>query len=311
MSGLMAARAAVGDGHEVMVLDKGRGVGGRLATRRSDGATFDHGAQFFTVRSPLFATHVEDWLAAGVVRQWCTGFGEGDGHPRYVGKNGMTSIAKHLALGLDVRTSTLVFSLTPKSDGWDVTSDDGATHHADRVILTAPLAQSFSLMFSAGVEMPAEMRTIEYDRTVGLLVSLEDGNHAVPPPGGVQNADDVFSFIGDNHAKGISERHALTFHAAPAWSLEHFDRPQDELADLLMAAARPWIGEARVLDSQVKKWRFATPRRVWPDPCWVDGTGTLGLAGDAFAGPKVEGAALSGLSVAASLGLAGDAGQQR
>jgi renalase len=78
-----------------------------------------------------------------------------------------------------------------------------------------------------------------------------------------------------------------------------------------MAAAARWISGETVIDAQVKKWRFATPRAVWPDACWVHETGSLGLAGDAFAGPKVEGAALSGLSVAERLGLAGDAGQQR
>lgn len=310
LSGLMCARAAVGNGHEVTVLDKGRGVGGRLATRRSEGATFDHGAQFFTVRSPEFASHVSRWLEAGVVREWCTGFGDQDGHPRYVGVTGMTSIAKHLAHDLDVRTSTLVFSLKSRTDGWDVITDDGGVHAAERVVLTAPLPQSFSLMFSAGLEMPADLRSIDYDRTVGLLVTLDDAKHSIPPPGGMQNPDGVFSFIGDNAAKGISERPALTFHANPAWSLEHFEKGQDELESLLRSAAEPWLGSARIVTAQVKKWRFATPRSVWPESCWVDETGTLGLAGDAFAGPKVEGAALSGLSVATRLGLVGDAGEQ-
>lgn len=307
MSGLMAAQAAHNGGHEVTVLDKGRGVGGRLATRRQEGATFDHGAQFFTVRSPVFAEHVESWLRNGVVRQWCTGFNESDGHPRYVGADGMTTIAKHLGQNLDVRTSTLVFSLAASDGGWDVITDDGMKHRADNVILTAPLAQSFSLMFSAGLEMPEDLRSIDYDRTIGLLVTLDAGRHAIPPPGGIQNGDDVFSFIGDNAAKGISGIPALTFHANAQWSLEHFDRPQAELESMLRTAAEPWIGEATVMSAQIKKWRFATPRNVWPEPCWVHQSATLGLAGDAFAGPKVEGAALSGLSVATALGLAGDA----
>ena len=131
LSGLMAARTLVARGWNVTVLDKGRGVGGRMATRRittPDGATaiFDHGAQFFTVRDPVFGELVSDWVAQGVVREWCRGFGNDDGHPRYVANNGMTALAKNLARDLDVRTSTLVFSVNPgESSRWTVIIDDG------------------------------------------------------------------------------------------------------------------------------------------------------------------------------------------
>ena len=54
ISGLLAARELSDAGWRVTVLDKGRGVGGRMATRRTGGARFDHGAQFFTVRDERF-----------------------------------------------------------------------------------------------------------------------------------------------------------------------------------------------------------------------------------------------------------------
>ena len=305
LSGLSAASALHASGHEVTVFDKGRGVGGRLATRRIDDAVLDHGAQFFTVRSDEFASYVDSWVRDGVAREWCRGFGDPDGHPRYVGTNGMTSIAKHLASGLDVRTSSLVFSLqrgtSEGSHAWDVKLDDGTVHGCDRIILTAPLPQSFSLMFSAGVEMPEGLRGIDYDRTLGLLVALDSADHLVRAPGGLQDPDEVFSFIGDNSAKGISPTPALTFHANAGWSLEHFDDDLDTIRASLLQAIGPWIGSAKVISSEVKKWRFATPRTTWPDQCWVDPTGTLALAGDVFDGPKVEGAFLSGLAATRAL----------
>ena len=45
LAGLTAAQALT-DAFDVIVLDKGRGFGGRMATRRIGDATFDHGAQF-------------------------------------------------------------------------------------------------------------------------------------------------------------------------------------------------------------------------------------------------------------------------
>ena len=94
LAGLVAARDLAAE-HEVVVLDKGRSVGGRLATRRIGDAVLDHGAQFFTVRGDDFRTQVDDWLARDVARVWCHGFdGGGDGYPRYCGTTGMTALAK-------------------------------------------------------------------------------------------------------------------------------------------------------------------------------------------------------------------------
>jgi renalase len=309
LSGLMAARELHAQGHDVTVFDKGKGVGGRLATRRIGNATLDHGAQFFTVRSEVFSRHVEEWQHVGVVHEWCRGFADNDGHPRYVGTRGMSGIAKHLARNLDVRVSHLVFSLEADDNSVTVITDDGARHACDAVILTAPLPQSFSLLFGAGIEMPAELRSIDYDRTLGLLAVLDSPDHNVPTPGGVQFPDDTFSFIGDNSAKGVSSTPALTFHANPAFSLQHFDDDLDSIHRLLLDAAEPWFARARVIESQPKKWRFATPQKSWPDPCWVAPGGRVVLAGDVFAGPKVEGAALSGLAAAAAVtGFSPDSG---
>ena len=71
IAGLIAARALRAAGHRVLVLDKGRGVGGRMATRRIEGGVFDHGAQFVTVRDPRFQQIVEGWQAKGVVKLVC------------------------------------------------------------------------------------------------------------------------------------------------------------------------------------------------------------------------------------------------
>ncbi len=70
MAGLAAARRLVGAGCEVRLVDKSRGVGGRMATRRAEGHQFDHGAQFFTARGDGFSREVEALVAAGGVAGW-------------------------------------------------------------------------------------------------------------------------------------------------------------------------------------------------------------------------------------------------
>jgi len=301
LSGLTAARTLARAGWNVVVLDKGRGVGGRMATRRistPDGRTaiLDHGAQFFTVRDPRFAAMVDEWIGAGIVREWCRGFGGDDGHPRYVVNNGMTALTKHLAAGLDVRPSTLVFAVKPgDATRWKVVIDDGSEIEADAVVMTCPLPQSYSLTVSAGVELPTDLLLTDYDRTIGLLAVL-DRPSAIASPGGLQKPDDVSSWTGGNSANGISPVPAVPFHANPEWSLAHWDDDAEKGSALLTAAAMRYLGEAAVVASEYKKWRFATPKRLWPEPCHSTADDTMVFAGDAFAGPKVEGAVLSGLA---------------
>ena len=300
IAGLMAAQSLSKSGHDVVVVDKGRSPGGRLATRRIDDATLDHGAQFFTVRDSLFESHVSEWIASGVVTEWCRGFDttaqNNDGYPRYRGVHGMTDIAKHLAQGLEVRCNTLAFSIAPGATSkWQLKIDDGSVLDADAIIVTCPLPQAYALLVTAGIELPESMLRTEYDRTICLLAVLNQSS-AVANPGGLQNPDETFSFIADNAIKGISSAVALTMHANPQFSLEYWDTSTEDVKRLLLERAKPWIGDATVVTSQIKKWRLATPLTIWPKRYWTNDM--IVLAGDAFGGPKIEGAALSGLSAA-------------
>jgi renalase len=308
MAGACAAAALVDGGHQVVLLDKGRGVGGRMATRRIGDATLDHGAQFFTVRTDEFAKVVDPLIRSGVVAEWCRGFGrDPDGHPRYRGTSGMASVVKHvLPAGCEVRTGCLVFAIHRAATGWRVMLDDGSGVDADAVIVTAPLPQAFSLLVAADVEMPEALFRTEYDRTLGLLavldrpLDIDSALLAAGPSGGVRDATG-FTFIADNQRKGLSVVPAVTFHFDPAFSEASWDDDRDVIAAAMIERARPWLGTADIVDVEVKRWRFATPRTVWPERTWLDSTETIALAGDAFAGPRVEGAALSGIAAAGAL----------
>ena len=306
LTGLVAARRLLDGGHDVVVVDKGRGPGGRMATRRIGAATLDTGAQFFTVRSDELAELVRPLLADGLVREWCRGFAGDDGHPRYVVRGGMNALAKRLAVGLDVRHEHMVFSVRPAepaaSHAWEVVRDDATWLPADAVIMTSPVPQSSSILMPAHLRVAEEVRWLGYHPTLALLVVL-DGPSAVPAPGGVQEPDDTFAFIGDNHAKGLSAVPALTLHLRGEVSSTRWDEPSELLHAELLETARPWFGRADVVDSQLKRWRFATPKAPWAERCVaVDGDrGVVVMAGDAFGGPKVEGAVLSGMAAAAAV----------
>src|SRR3954447_16061596 len=302
LSGLVAARRLTEEGHDVVVLDKGAVPGGRLATDVVGDAALHSGAQFFTVRSEAFAALVDPWLRCGVAYEWTRGFGDPpDGYPRYAVRGGMGALGTHLAAGLDVRLGTMCFAIRRAGGRWSVGIDDGTSVAADALVMTCPLPQSASLLMTAEMAVPETLRRTDYHRVVAVLAAL-DGPSAVPAPGGVQDADATFSFVADNHSKGVSTVPAVTLHVNHEQSMVHWDDPPEELRAWALDAAAPWFGAAGVVAARVRRWRFAGPQTIWPESCWTPEAGLpLAVAGDAFAGSKVEGAALSGLAAAAIL----------
>lgn len=308
ISGLLAARELRDAGWRVTVLDKGRGVGGRMATRRIGNGTFDHGAQFFTVRGERFRNLVEKWLEAGVVSEWARGFagadGErnDDGHPRYRGAEGMTSVPKHLAHGLDARTGERAVEAKARDGGWTLTCESGMRVSGAALFLTAPVPQSLAPIESGGFALPEEARTrlqdISYDPCVAVMALL-DGPGAVPEPGGMQVRGEPLDWISDNKSKGISEAPGITIHAGPNWSREHYEDADADISDALLTFAEERLGGlgASVKETSVARWRYSWVTNPHPDPYLVASDDPpLIFAGDAFGPAKVEGAALSGLA---------------
>lgn len=305
MAGLTAASDLQESGHNVLLIDKGRGLGGRLASRRIGQATFDHGAQFITVREPRFAAMMDAMFKMGVVEEWYrNSSGGSEGHPRWRGKPTMTAVPKYLARDLNVLLEKKVVALHRDLEGWVTTLDNGEKVLSGAVVLTPPVPQSLLLLDNSGVVLPTETRTrlqnLQYESCLSVMVVL-DGPARIPPPGGLSLSEGNIAWMGDNQIKGVSTKPAVTLHATAAFSLEWWDRDRSESGQELLREATPWLG-SDVIEFQVHGWRYSKPIRVDESPCMIlSQSPPLILAGDAFGGQRVEGAALSGWAAADAL----------
>ena len=295
MSGFTAAAALQAKGCNVLVVDKGRGPGGRMATRSIGGSVFDSGAQFFTVRDVRFREAIERWEAEGAVAPWFTE----SGHIRYRAKSGMRQLAMHLAKPFEVKTETRIQRIEPGPEGWCAVADTGARFVAEAIVLTAPGPQAAALLAGcAEPGMMALLRGIEFDPCLALLVSLE-GPGRVPAPGYVRVEQGPIEWIADNAQKGISAGGAaLTIHARADFSRQYLDAPEDVVARQLLTAAGEWLG-GNDNAWQLHRWRYSKPVPAERPLCLFSSSpAPLAIAGDAFAGSRLEGAFLSGVAAA-------------
>ncbi len=305
MSGLTAARILTDAGKRVVVVDKGRNVGGRLATRRIGEGQADHGAQFFTVRDSVFRTYVDRWIKDGLVFEWSRGWSDGslvetrDGHPRYAVRGGMNALARVLAEGLDARPGVEISAVHRISDGWQAEDINGRHFTAKALIMTAPAPQTLALLDAGKVPLEGEDRAaleaIRFEPCVTGMF-LIDGEASLPQPGAIQRPGAQIAWIADNKRKGIASKTLLTAQANPNYSRVLWDRRDDEIINSMRIDLMPFIGEkTRILEGEIKRWRYALPVQLHPEPTLIAlNLPLLAFGGDAFGQPRMEGAFLSG-----------------
>ena len=309
ISGLMAANLLSDNGYRVTVIEKSRAVGGRMATRRFDGGVFDHGAQFFTVRTEIFKKYIDQLIKDEIIREWSRGFppNKQDGHPRYRGVSGMTDIAKYYAHGLDIHFGERALFLDYTHPGWSIQTEKETIYTADALILTAPLPQTGLLLQNGKNNIQQsileELAEISYDPCLGLLVTSEEES-SIESPGAFQLSGEPIAWICDNRIKGISKnRTAITVHAGPEFSRKYWDLDNNTLISTLYHTAKDWIPIA-YKECQIKRWRYSQPKTVFEErTLFISDPAPIAFAGDAFGGPKVEGASLSGLAAAEKIML--------
>lgn len=296
ISGLLLAASLKARGESVVVLEKSRGLGGRLATKRVGGAVFDQGAQYFTARQAAFRALVAAWRTRGAVTKWPAADTD-----RLIGTPSMNAVGRLLAEGLDVRRESQVVGVRREGGHWVLEIDKQAAMRAGRLVLTAPVPQSLALLRSGGVVLPdrlwLDLQALTYHPCLALLVTL-GGLSAVPVEGLAPHAGPV-RWLADNTKKGISAgaASAVTMHLQAAFSAAHYADTEAELARLVLPGVEQWLG-APVLHVGLHRWKFSEPTTTHTEPyVWRAEIG-LGLAGDGFGGPRVEGAAISGLALA-------------
>jgi renalase len=289
ISGLIAATQLKQAGLSVTVLDKGRRIGGRLATRRvislpNVEGTFDYGAQFLSVSDPLFKTWIEGLKDRGVAKEWTSEPGQ-DNSSCYFGMRGNRSIAEYMAKDLDVHTHTHVIRLFWKSDRWIVQAKNGSEFKADYLVLTAPIPQSLSLLDSSEIILRREQRQrleeVIYQRCIAVLALLEKPSK-IPHPGAKWLNTSTIAWIACNQRKGISKGNAVTLHSSSEFSQINWETDNSIVAEKLIEAASPLLGST-VVNYYVHRWRYSQPITTFGESCLaLDHPGPFILAGDAF-----------------------------
>jgi renalase len=294
IAGLACARRLAEAGLAPVLFDKGRGPGGRLATRRAaDGLQFDHGAQYLTARGGGFAEVLAEAERAGALARWQDA---GDA-ARHVGTPGMNALAKHLARGLDVRCGAQVAGVQPEGDEWLVWLG-GDAWRCDRVVITVPAPQLAGLL-GATHPLSGEVDGVRMDPCLTLMAAFTPD--APRPFASRSDAADALAWIALDASKpGRPAAATWVAQASPAWSNAHLELEPAALASLMLPLLCERLGAPRasVIHATTHRWRHARVATPLGRPFLRDATRTLHAGGDWCLDARVEAAWTSGDAIA-------------
>lgn len=272
----------------VIILEKSRGIGGRMATRRTLNTKFDHGAQFYKDR-PDFSEMHDYWIKNKITHQWFTS----DRGDHWCSQLGMTALAKAIAKGLTILLEKQVHELHFENNLWEVHSTKGEKWPCRNLIITSPLPQALKLF--EGIDKKklldsaalSDIEKITYTKALIGLVTLEEYFNF--SPFGYQEflSGDIFS-ITDQKIKGVSEVLALTITMSPHFSENHFEHSDEFCLKKMLESIKTIFPNLKIKEIELKKWRYCKAETFYRN-YFLEVYPKLYLIGDAFGGPSLSG----------------------
>lgn len=296
--------------YEITLFEKSRGAGGRICTRYTDSYNFDHGAQFFTARSPEFKEFLKPLINSGVIDNWKARLIEvrdnviinrqqwNNDLPHYVGVPSMSSIGKYLSKNLNIKLNTEV-SIQKSLEGWKVVDSDGEVFgHYDWVISSIPAEQSLQLLpdyFSHHDALKQKKMLGCYSLMLGFDEALDLDWDAAQLTG-----TDI-SWIAVNSSKpGRPDDYSLLVHSTNEWAEEHLDDNVDAVKAYLHTQVAEIIGQnvysAHHID--LHRWRYANIPKQDNNTLFIDSESKLAACGDWCKKGRIEEAFRSGFDLA-------------
>ncbi len=299
IAGVACARRVAGAGLRVVVYDRGRRIGGRMAVRTIGQRAVDVGASYLTVRDAGFEQIVESWHARGLARPWTDTFHVGgpeglrdttSGPLRWAAPAGLRSLVEDLAAGFEVRRAGVTrVGPGPRADG----------HDASAVVLAMPDPQALRLL---GDRYGVERGALQHLWEPSLALSAGWQVRCWPELDGVFVSEHpTLTWIADDGRRRGDGAPVLVAHTTADFAREHLADPGGA-EQLILAGVQRVLGPLEPpVWTHVQRWTYAHPSTPRPEPFFLSHNG-IGVCGDGWANhARVEAAFLSGDALGAEL----------
>lgn len=298
--------------YDVYLYEKSWRPGGRMSTRLSGKFQFDHGAQYFTIRSSAFRKFLNKAIVAGIVRPWDARFVSLERHTTikereteediYVGVPSMNSVCSYLAEDLRIKCENEVIKCHFSKGSWFLDLSNKTTVGPFCwLISTIPAHQNYEVF---NREMPSfdELGRVRMAGCSTLMLGFEE------PVGidwqGALVSKSPIGWIGLDSSK--PERPAntsLVVQSTGMWGDENLNTDGSEIMSQLFIELKEisgidgWSASYRSLH----RWRYAGTPKAAGQKYFLDASKKLAICGDWCIKGRVEAAFESAAALAAEI----------
>ncbi|NEQ33508.1 MAG: NAD(P)-binding protein [Leptolyngbya sp. SIO4C5] len=329
LAGLSCAQRLAQAGYQVGIVEKSRGLGGRLASRRLHQTQADHGARSLQPQTDLLRSLIAALTELDLLQPWQAQsyiwqnqqLTVSPDQTHYVAPQGITAVAKFLATGLTIHRQCRAVSLSPVAAGWQIQAQAGdaiASFSAHTVILAIPAPQALDLLKSLPPEVLdqqgiASLSHITYHPCFSVMAgypaSQSDRSQSLFPAGWqidfVGDSDSELLWLGlESSKRSGSDRPLVVAQSGAAFAQAHLETTDlTQVGQTLLQAAAakllwPWLSQPDWL--QVQRWRYAFVDRGSSEPVLqLAQTPQLLSCGDGWASSGIAAALQSGFAAAA------------
>lgn len=313
LAGVTLARRC--QGHmQVTVIEKSRGVAGRMSTRRLDDQVFDHGAQYFTIKDDRFADMLHPYREAGVVAPWdarivtINADTPGAVHPKemtsppMIAAPGMTGLVKAMSAEMDITTGCEAASVVKAGSVWQIRDKEGVLiSEADQVITAVPAAQASQLLPQDCI-FQGDFDQVQMRGCFTLMLGFDEVLGLGWDAAFVENS--LLGFVADNRSRpGRGGNTALTVQTTNIWAEDRLDDPQEEIIAQITRSLDDQLGikASSAARHRLHRWRYASVGQPLGRPYLYDDQSGLGAIGDWCLRGRVEAAFISATELADTL----------
>ncbi|MBD2055921.1 FAD-dependent oxidoreductase [Oculatella sp. FACHB-28] len=326
LAGLICARQLQQVGYQVVVIEKSRGLGGRVATRRLQDTCADHGVRYLEDQGELSQQLIQILSDRQILHPWLKTPYQLEAetlHPtspslRYAASAGITSVAKFLATDLEIWRGQRVIAIAPATDQWELQLEPTAgesipNFRAKALVVAIPAPQALALIEPLSSVVPTnflkKLRSVEFEPCLSAIATYPTGHQQ-----DLANLAEAITFPKDSDLTWLSiesskrpgdRQPVIVAQSSPEFAQRYLDTTDLQLAGqhLLEQAAKlglPWLNTPETL--QVHRWRYAFASQPLADQ-YLETNAPLPLvcSGDWCGGRQTENALRSGREAAITI----------
>jgi renalase len=304
VAGLSCADTILEDDEwHVTLVDKGRGAGGRCSTRRTKSVQFDHGAQYFTARTPRFLARVSELERLNSVIPWSPRLVHIDSHhnitlrrpkKRFVGFPGMSHFVRDWSTQRSVKFGVHIKDIEKDAGAWSV-ADFKDLGNFDLLVLAIPAAQAAELLEKITPSWLSQIAQVEMAPCWAAMFDLDSPLELNWDAARIE-AKPIAWVCRESTKPGRDSYHCWVVHGSGEWSQSHIEADPKSVLEKLRTEFEALISphQLKVRHEFVHRWRYARTLKPLGQDYLFDANKKVGVCGDWCRGDRVEDAFLSG-----------------